>query len=864
MSPCFLESFPSMQLTPQQRAVVNHTYGPALVFAVAGAGKTTALEQRIVRLVRERIFAPERILAAAYNTAVKEELGARLRRHRGCAEVGVMTLHALGLRAVRLAWEAGLLPHLKRSAFQETEHAQESLLMAAIAEARRRKVSYQREMDSLDRADFFTWLSSCKGNLFYPNPSLAPAKARQSGHVQQASAPSQTAWYLPFSELMASVQEERGLLTFDDQLRVGWETLVTYPSILKQLQQSYDCVLVDEFQDVNLSQYLILDMITAPHRNYMVVGDDDQTIYEWRGANPHFILNFGKEYKATRYVISENFRCPAAPLTLANAVIRHNRQRYAKELRLTQGLGGTTTIERSADRKQMGQTIVATLRALLAQGDRLQEMAVLVRAKAQTPPVELALIQAKIPYEVVGSQPFYDRWEITTFISYCRLALFEQQLQKGKALSPGDKAQLVESWEEVYRHPKRYISQSDARQIGEELAQGRAPITQILRKTVIADKAHVQARLGELATLLQWLSSAFTGGRAQGAASKSAHAVLQELERKLGYCAYLEQRGTRSESGVDEAENVKQFIEEAKDRGSLRDYLVYLKQMGEQQAAQQKAAGDNRLTIRTIHSAKGLEWKVVIIPSCDEDNYPHRKSNNVEEERRLLYVALTRSRRDLYIYHLNKEPSSFLMQAKWQDILKALALIRSALGKPPAAWSPEEARAVAVDAPPLGLTEYFERWHPWKAGEQAAVIQAANAFFERNQGAGLARMGSQYTAWQRLAAAHGVGDAAISKDAPGGSMDEAMGRRLAEKTEPYQAQQTRRPRNVQPEPPSPRTSTNRKTHAWQTYDEVHHPRYGQGIVISTTTTTSGRELKVQFAGGDLVQFHDDDPALGQE
>src|SRR3954466_8803405 len=110
----------SMRLTAQQQAVVNHNYGPALVFAVAGAGKTTALEERIARLVAERIFAPERILAAAYNTAVKEELGARLRRHAGCAAVEVMTLHALGLRAVRLAWEAELLPHFKRKAFQET------------------------------------------------------------------------------------------------------------------------------------------------------------------------------------------------------------------------------------------------------------------------------------------------------------------------------------------------------------------------------------------------------------------------------------------------------------------------------------------------------------------------------------------------------------------------------------------------------------------------------------------------------------------------------------------------------------------------------------------------------------------------
>ncbi len=218
----------SMRLTPQQQAVVNHTYGPALVFAVAGAGKTTALEQRIKRLVHERVFAPQRILAVAYNTAVKAELGARLRRHAGCAPVEVMTLHALGLRAVRLAWEAGLLPHLTRTAFQETEHAQETLLNAALSEARQRKTPYVRELDSLDRADFLTWVGSCKGNLLYPDLAAQPAVIRQTRQAQQAAAPAQTEWYLPFSLLMAEVQAARGLLTFDDQLRVGWEVLVSH------------------------------------------------------------------------------------------------------------------------------------------------------------------------------------------------------------------------------------------------------------------------------------------------------------------------------------------------------------------------------------------------------------------------------------------------------------------------------------------------------------------------------------------------------------------------------------------------------------------------------------------------------------
>jgi DNA helicase-2/ATP-dependent DNA helicase PcrA len=846
-----VESFAKMQLTAQQQAVVNHNYGPALVFAVAGAGKTTALEQRIARLVREGIFAPQRILAAAYNVAVKQELATRLQAYAGGNEVAVMTLHALGLRAVRMAWRAGLLPHLNAESFEQMGNAQEMLLTATLGEARRSKVSYQRELDNFDREDFFTWLSACKGNLFYPTLEEVPLVLRQTDKVQQAAAPAQTPWYLPFSQLMASVQQAHGLLTFDDQLRLGWEVLASHPALLAQLQQSFDCVLVDEFQDVNLAQYLILELITAPHRNYMVVGDDDQTIYEWRGANPHFILKFAEAYKAQRYLISENFRCPIGPLVLANAVIRNNRQRHVKRLRLTQGLGGATEILHTPSRQAMGQAIVAKVRSLLAQGDRLQDIAVLVRAKAQTPPVEMALIQAEIAYEVVGGQPFYARWEVQTFIDYCRLALYELQLQKGKQLSLGETTQLLESWEQLYRHPKRYISQSDARQIGDELGRGRAPITTLLEQIVIADKPWVQARLTELSELIKWLSSAFAGG---SRANATAHSILLELDKRLGYCDYLEKRSARSESGVDEAENVKQFIEDAQGRGNLRDYLVYLKRLGEEQVAQQAAAGRNLLTLRTIHSAKGLEWPVVILPSCDDGNVPHRKSDNAEEERRLLYVALTRTRRDLYIYHLAPNPSSFLGQAKSATVLKAVAQICSALAKSPSRWNLNELRAVAVALPQLGLLEYLQQWHGWSPGQQSAVAQTVCAFFQRVEAEGLTRYlqlsDKLIGGWQALlppdvASAPVVYLAIEGFDTWIEAQKKLQAQRSSTDTSPAKAPIARGARPL------------------QAFEVVRHVRYGKGRIISSTTTQRGREVKVQFEDGSFYSFRDDDSTLAR-
>jgi DNA helicase-2/ATP-dependent DNA helicase PcrA len=489
-------------------------------------------------------------------------------------------------------------------------------------------------------------------------------------------------------------------------------------------------------------------------------------------------------------------------------------------------------------------------------------MAVLVRAKAQTPPVELALIQAQIPYEVVGSEPFYDRWEVSTLIAYCRLALFEAQMQKGKPLPAAERSQLVESWEQCYRHPKRYISQSEAQQISAELVSAHAPISETLRKVVIADKPYVAQRLGEIATLLQWLSGAFAGGKA---ARKDAHALLQELERKLGYCAYLERRSTRSEAGVDEAENVRQFIEEARDRGSLLEYLVYLKQLGEQQVALQKAAGRNLLTIRTIHSAKGLEWPVVILPSCDDDNIPHRKSDNVEEERRLLYVALTRSRRDLYIYHLAAQPSSFLVQAKWQTTLRAVQEIRSALSKPAAQWSLEEVRAVAIAAPQLGLLDYFQEWHTWHAGQQAEVVQRVLAYLEGQGSERAPRLDRASSDKLRAMWQSATANGPVSPPDPQPSRPALPATPVA----PRQPQPAGVRRQVAPAGSASANGAHahskaRHAHQWQTFDEVVHPQFGRGIVISTTTTTQGRELKVQFVDGRLQHFRDNDPSLSAE
>jgi DNA helicase-2/ATP-dependent DNA helicase PcrA len=387
----------SFRLTDQQQAIVDHDYGPALVFAVAGAGKTTAAVHRVERLVRERLFAPEKILATSFSRATVEDLRRALDRWPSCTRVSARTLHGVGFGLIRRATQRGYLHNVRLNTDEDPETLLRHLLYRTVALARQRRVDYAEELENLDPDDFLSYLGRCKGNLEYADLAVSALPPLGLRIARQAEGPPGLEWYLDLYRLFEEVRMEGGHITFDDMLMLGWELLVRYPDLLGEAQGLYECVLVDEFQDVNLAQSEILDLITARHRNYMAIGDDDQTIYEWRGADSQFILDFEQRYRATKYLITDNFRCPASQVVLANEVIRHNRRREPKRLQLTRGFDGQAFVHVHPDRYEMGRALVAEIQAALAEGFRPDDITVLVRIYAQTPPVEQGLIEARIP-----------------------------------------------------------------------------------------------------------------------------------------------------------------------------------------------------------------------------------------------------------------------------------------------------------------------------------------------------------------------------------------------------------------------------------------------------------------------------------
>lgn len=682
-------------LTPEQAAVVAHDHGPALVYAVAGAGKTTSMVHRIERLVREDVVRAERILATSFGRSNADDLRRDLSPWPHCAGVDVRTLHSLGRLFIVWAQQAGRYPNLRLNGGEGEGDAKQGLFYRTLALARAQGAPYVGELDGLDREDFLDYVSRCKGNLAYADLEAARLPASALGKATQAEAPANTPWYLDLYRLFERARREQGAVTFDDMLLTGWEALVCHPEVLERAQRTYDCVLVDEFQDINLAQSELLDLITAPHRNYMAIGDDDQTIYEWRGASPDFILTFEKRYHARRYLISENFRCPAGPLVLANAAVRHNQRRQAKSLRLTRGLGGRTEVRAVDGPRATADSVLVEVQALQRRGASLEELAVLVRLNAQTAHIEQALIANDIPYRC--QEPFFKRPEITTLISYARLAWYEKELQAGNnpLLSTWHRDLFVDAWRDAGNRPTRYLSTALREKVAERVLLSGQPFT-----TVLELSAEENARLADLADDLAWLADNL---------NNNAHTVLEELEDRLDYQGYLQRSSGSVETGAGRAATVAAFIEFARGQGTLPEFLSQVKRLSEEGVGGRQGDGE-AVTLSTIHQAKGREWPVVIVPDCNEGVLPFR-NDNLEEERRLFYVAVTRSRRDLLLLHdRNKTTSRFLAECDHVRTLPRLQAVRRALAVPPEKFGAAETIALTQAVHDLGLESYFGGW----------------------------------------------------------------------------------------------------------------------------------------------------------
>jgi len=661
-------------LNPRQLEAVRHGDGPLLVLAGAGSGKTRVLTYRIAGLIRDRGVPPSGILAVTFTNKAAGEMRERLTALLGpqtARALWIGTFHATCSRILRTS---GAAAGVDRRFVIYDDDDQRTLMRETL-----------RALDLDDRR-------------FPPSAVLAEigrAKNELLDHVAFA-ARAETARESTLAQIYASYQrrlDDARALDFDDLLLRTVRLFLDAPDVLAQYQDRFRHILVDEYQDTNHAQYMLVGLLARRHRNLCVVGDDDQAIYRWRGADVRNILEFERDYPEARVVaLEQNYRSTQRILAVAAAVIHHNPHRHPKTLWTANPEGEPVGLYEAFDGYDEARYIGEQIRAHQAAGGRAGEVAVLYRTHAQSRQLEEMFLRLGIPYQIVGGVRFYERAEIKDLLAYLRLAS-----------NPADEAGL----RRVVNVPRRGVGDTTLRRLDAHAREHGTTLWEALRATVRPGGTAVppagglggavRAGLVEFADLVEDLG-AF-------AADHSARDVLLRAMERTGYRRMLEAEGTDEAyarlENLEELAAVAQEVEAATEDGSLEMLLQHLALQTDADTVDEQRP--DRVTLMTLHSAKGLEFPIVVLAGLEEGLFPHMRAleqdADLAEERRLCYVGMTRAQRRLLLTYAHARtaygttrpsvPSRFLAE------MPAEALVRAATPKTATAdWPADEERPV--------------------------------------------------------------------------------------------------------------------------------------------------------------------------
>ena len=696
-------------MTDEQRAVVQHGTGPAVVRAVPGAGKTTAMIHRIRYLVEERGVAPGRILASSFSRATVQDLEAGLDTLdvRG---VDTRTLHSLALAVLRRGYG--------HDAARSDDAPSPDPAARILARRALTSLAADRDLDrtelGLAPQEVADQVAAWKQQLAYPDPDaagLSPAareQARTATHENE-----------DFVALYRHYEQHRhseGWLTYPDMLREAWTALMHDDALRATVQKDYRFVLVDEFQDVSRVQFLLLDLLTADHRNYMTIGDVDQCIYGWRGANPSFLSDFDTRYEATVYRITDSFRLPAAPLVLANEVIQHNAERAQKCLHLTQGFTGSAQLLEHEDPVSAASSIADTVASLRADGYALDDIAVLVRTYGQTPPLERAFLDHDLPYRLRGHAPFYRRREVRTLLQYLYWAVLERRRRtNGWFGDSTTAARYADRFAQILKTPNRYIQHGRIDRIAQRAQSRQTSALDVLASHRSKMHERTADRVDRFLDVAETLVDRLDDPPSD---------TLDWLIDALGYEAALRERSAFTERADARVRTARALVRYANEYESAPALLRGVRSLAARQEDLDATAP--ALDLRSIHRAKGAEWPVVIVPDCTEGALPLDADDggdrDLEEERRLFYVAATRPRDQLYLATDGTgDRSRFLDEAAVDTHLETVRDVKTALDGDPSSLSIDALAALCRGLSTLGLERYVRRWWAPPAAKRAAL-----------------------------------------------------------------------------------------------------------------------------------------------
>jgi DNA helicase-2/ATP-dependent DNA helicase PcrA len=667
-------------LNPAQREAVTAGDGPLLVLAGAGSGKTRVIAYRIAWLIGVQGVSPRNVIAVTFTNKAAEEMARRvddLLLPVGLKAPLIATFHSACVRILRQHGSSiGLPAHFV--IYDEEDR------LALVKEC-------MKEGELADRA--FTPAAAVHRISYLKNQLVSVAEA-----LRDARGPWEQKAALVYSRYEKRLREV-GAVDFDDLLLLTGRLLEEVSEALAWYRSLWRHVLVDEYQDTNRAQYKIIRLLTGEHRNICVVGDPDQSIYKWRGADIRNILDFERDFPGTRVVrLEQNYRSTQRVLALAASVIAHNVQRKDKGLWTMNPEGEKARLYRAWDEHEEANFVAQAILGLRTEAVSWDGVAVFYRTNAQSRVLEDALRRARIPYAIVGSVRFYERKEIKDALAYVRLTL-----------NPADDV----AFRRAVQAPARGIGQTTLARLDEVAARDGAPLLTVAASPPLDVRGRARKSLEDFAALFPRLAAQ----RALVPPPAFIDAVLDAS----GYREALKQE--RSPEAEARLENLEELVAAAEDytvtqaEPTLAGFLDSVALMSDVDEWQQ---GQARVTLMTLHAAKGLEFPVVFLTGMEEGVFPHARSLNdpeeIEEERRLCYVGLTRARERLYLtWALHRrihgygvgEPSRFLREMPEAE----LAALNSRSEPGPMAVS-EEPAAPADDDLPLrvGAKVRHARW----------------------------------------------------------------------------------------------------------------------------------------------------------
>ncbi|HJV47413.1 MAG TPA: DNA helicase PcrA [Bacillota bacterium] len=603
-------------LNPEQQQAVVSTEGPLLIIAGAGSGKTRVLTQRIGYLLREKRVVPWSILAITFTNKAAREMRDRIAAIAGgtADEIWISTFHSMCVRILRRDID---------------------------------RLGYNRNFTILDSGDQLSVVKQCLKELnmdpkkFDPRAilsSISSAKNELKTPKQYGNLIGdvfQTVVHQVY-ELYQKKLKSNQSLDFDDLIMITIRLFSEVPEVLDFYQKKFLYIHVDEYQDTNRAQYLLVKMLADKHKNICVVGDSDQSIYRWRGADISNILNFEEDYpNATVVKLEQNYRSTKRILQAANHVISKNIGRKAKNLWTENDEGQKIQLFKADSEHSEAYYIANRINQGIREGNRYNHFAVLYRTNAQSRVVEEVFLKSNIPYQIVGGTKFYDRKEVKDILAYLRLIA-----------NPDDDISL----QRIINVPKRGIGQASIDKIA---AFAAAQDISMYRAILESDQIGLTGKAGKTITEFAQMISDIERMTEYLSVTELTEEILKRTEYREMYKLEGTLEAKARLENIDEFLSVTMDFENKNDDKSLVSFLTELALVADIDSVDDDPTSDDKVILMTLHSAKGLEFPIVFLVGLEEGVFPHSRAlfedEEMEEERRLAYVGITRAEKELYL-----------------------------------------------------------------------------------------------------------------------------------------------------------------------------------------------------------------------